>query len=190
MTPRVLQEQDALQQQDAPAACTDLRLRTPPNWTAVLFFAALGAVHLSIAIPAFYHQRWEGFLSLALGLLFVLVAVVSRLVNCEYIIARAQRRIRVRSGYGRLSVERSIPFAAVHGVRLTIIGRDAPLACRVQVLCDNEDLECPPTLVPRQEALCLAMTMGVPLIKVYGDDENERERAAARFDQTPSSNEL
>jgi hypothetical protein len=94
----------------------------------------------------------------------------------------------LRTGYRRICVERSIPFTDVHGVRLTMIGRDAPLACRVEVLCDNEDLECPPTSVPRQEALCLALTMGVPLIKVLGEDENEIA-AAQRLDQLPSNHE-
>lgn len=183
MTPRTVHELDA-----PPTHCPDLTLRTPPNWTAVIFFLALGAVHLSIAIPAFLHQRWEGFLSAAFGVLFVLVAVVCRLVSCEFTIVRSQRRIRVRSGYRRLCVERSIPFGDVHGVRVTMIGRDAPLACRVEVLCDNEDIECPPTTVPRQEALCLALTMGVPLIKVYGDD-NGPSAAAARLDQLPSNHE-
>ena len=183
MTPRAIREHEA-----PPSSCPDLTLRTPPNWTAVIFFLALGGVHLSIAIPAFLHHRWEAFLSLALGLLFVFVAVVCRLVNCEFTVLRSQRRIRVRSGYRRLCVERSIPFAAVHGVRLTMIGRDAPLACRVEVLCENEDLECPPTSVPRHEALCLALTMGVPLIKVLGDDEAD-VATAKRLDQLPSKHE-
>jgi hypothetical protein len=185
MTPRVLQEPETPPPQALPA-CTDLKLRTPPNWTAVLFFAALGGVHLSIAVPAFYNHRWEGFLSLALGLVFVFVAVVSRLVHCEYTVVRSQRRIRIRTGYRRISVERSIPFAAVRGVRLTMMGCNAPLACRVEVLCDNEDLECPPTMVPREEALCLAMTMGVPLIKVM-DDDKEPIPAAERLNELPSN---
>ena len=37
------------------------------------------------------------------------------------------------------------------------------------MVCDGEVVECPPTKVPREEALCLAVTMGVRLIKVYGD---------------------
>src|SRR5215210_9525188 len=43
---------------DEPAApaTQDLTLRTPPNWTAVCFFLALSGLHLSIAIPAFYHH--------------------------------------------------------------------------------------------------------------------------------------
>ena len=182
MTPRAVQEQDA-----PSTGCPDLTLRTPPNWTAVLFFAALGGVHLSIAAPAFYHHRWEAFLSLAFGVLFLVVAVVCRLVNCEFTIVRGQRRIRVRTGYRRLCHERYIQFASVHGVRLTMIGRDAPLACRVEVLCENEDIECPPTMVPRHEALCLALTMGVPLIKVYGDENGPVP--TERLDQLPSQNE-
>jgi hypothetical protein len=40
------------------------------------------------------------------------------------------------------------------------------------VLCENEDVECPPTRIPRQQALFLAMAMNVRLIKVYGSGVN------------------
>lgn len=150
---------------------TDLTLCTPPNWTAVLFFAALGAVHLGMAIPAFVHHRWEAFLSMVLGCAFVVVAVVSWLVCQEITIQRGPRRIRLRTGYRKISVERYIPFKNVHGVRVTLPSGGGPLASRVEVLCDNEDIECPPTRIPRQEALCLSVLMGVPLIKVLDGDE-------------------
>ena len=48
----------------------DVTLRTPPNWTAVCFFLALGGLHLSIAIPAFY---W--------GSLVVLIAPVAIVIR-------------------------------------------------------------------------------------------------------------
>lgn len=42
-------------------------------------------------------------------------------------------------------------------------------------------------MVPRHEALCLALTMGVPLIKVYGDENGPVP--TERLDQLPSQNE-
>ncbi|MBA3273452.1 MAG: hypothetical protein H0T11_06220 [Chthoniobacterales bacterium] len=149
------------------ATLPSLTLRSAPNWTALLFFATLATLHWSIAIPAFYHRRWDGFLSLGFATIFTCASIICWLVACELSIRPAEKRIRLRSGYGRLCVERSIPFQDVHGVRVMHSSSRAALACRVAVLCDNEDLECPPTLHPQQQALCMAVMMNVRLIKVF-----------------------
>jgi hypothetical protein len=156
----------------------DVTFRTPPNWTAVGFLAALGLLHLWMATHAMYLGRWEAFLSLGLGTAMLIGAVVSWLVGVEMTICRRERRIRLRTGYRRISVDRYIPFRNVHGIRLTILSDRSPLANRIEVLCDNEDLDCPPTLIPRQEALFLALAMNVRLIKVYGSgvSTDARER--------------
>ena len=106
----------------------DFTLRAPPNRTAVCFFAALGALHLSIAIPAFYHGRWEGFLSAAFGVLFPFVALLCWLVYSDVTIEQHTRRIRLRTGYRRLCIERFIPFQSVHGVRLMMMPGRSPFA--------------------------------------------------------------
>jgi hypothetical protein len=155
-----------------------LTLRTAPNWTALFFFAALASIHWAIAVPAFYRQRWEGIYSLAFAALFTAVASACWLVASELSIQPARRQIRVRSGLGRFSIERSIPFAEVHGVRVIHSASRSALACRVEVLCDNEDLECPPTDRPHQQALVMAMMMDVQLIKVFPND-NAPQRAHA-----------
>jgi len=147
-----------------------LRLTAPPNWTAVSFLAALGLLHMSIAIPAFVNQRWEGYMSLTLGCGFLSASYVFYRLRCEVSFEPQRRRISLRNGFGRFYYQRWISFDDVHAVRLTLSQRDFPKA-RIEVLCDNEDIECPPTCIPRQEALCLAMLMGVRLIKVCGDDE-------------------
>ena len=168
MTARQLNVTD---ESSAPPVPRDITLRTPPNWTAIGFFAALGALHLSIAIPAFYHGRWEAFLSAAFGCIFVGVSFLCWLVCSDLTIEQTNRRIRLRTGVGRVCMERFIPFQSVHGVRLMMMpGRSSS---RIELLCDNEDIECPPTDIPRQEALCLAMALNVRLIKVYGDDVPE-----------------
>ena len=152
------------------AALPDLTLRTPPNWTAVCFFAALGGLHLGNAVTSLINDRQAGFLSLGFAAVFLAVAVAAWLVACELTVLRRERRIRLRSGYRRLALERSISFRNVHGVRMTHSTGRAPLACKVEVLCDNEDLVCPPTAYPNQQALYLALAMNVRLIKVYPDD--------------------
>ena len=40
---------------------------------------------------------------------------------------------------------------------------------KIELVCDYEVIECPPTSVPREEALCLAVNIGVGLTKVYSE---------------------
>ena len=153
---------------DGSTAAPDLVLRSPPNWTAVVFLFALGALHLAMATHAFVHGRWEGFLSLIFGTVFTLASIGCFLVRCEFALFRADEEIRMRTGYRRLCCERVVPFDHVRSIRLTLINRRSAHDSRIEVVCEGEVIECPPTNVPRQEALCLAMLMNVRLIKVYG----------------------
>jgi hypothetical protein len=155
----------------------DLVTATAPNWTAVWFFATLSFLHWCICLPAFAHGRWEGYLSLIFASVFAGVTLISYRAKCEVAVLPVERRIRLRSGVGRLRLERSIAFDDVHGVRLTINEATRP-SSHIEVLCDNEDIIWPPTSYPRQHALYLAVTMGVRLIKVIGDDPSESEPSA------------
>lgn len=153
----------------------DVVLLGPANWTAVIFFGVLSFLHFSIALPAFSWHRWEGYLSFCFGGVFLGAAIVSYLARCEITILPAQRRIRLRSGLRRLHLQRYILFSDVHGVRLTMSHPSGRGESRIELLCDNEDIECPPTRIPRQEALCLALLMGVRLIKVTPDETCDSE---------------
>ena len=159
---------------DAPADRTiPITLISPPNWTYVFFFATLGVLHLCVAIPAFAHLRWEGYVSAVLATAFLTTSIVMFHARCQVLFDAPHRRIRVRSGVGRFHFQRWISFDDVHAVRLTMSSSDRPRS-RVEVLCDNEDIECPPSDAPRQEALCLAMLMNVQLIKVWADAKAEQ----------------
>jgi hypothetical protein len=162
----------------------DIVLRTPPNWTAVWFFAVLGTVHFCMAIPAYLHHRMGGHMSLIFGSAFVLAALVSYLVCIEIAVLPGERRIRLRSGYRRLNYERSVPFRNVLAVRVTT-GRapDYPIA-RVDVVCRGEDIECPPTACAGPQGLFLAIAMNVRLIKVSGEEEPQR---SGRMDERVDS---
>jgi len=157
-----------------------LRLIAPTNWTAVMFLAALGVLHLCIAIPAFWNGRWEGYMSLTLGSGFLAASCVFYRIKCVVSFEPSARRISLRNGLGRFCYQRSISFDDVHAVRLTMSQRDFPQA-RIEVLCDNEDIECPATEGPRQEALCLAVLMGVQLIKVYADSGSDGTASTSRM---------
>jgi hypothetical protein len=148
-------------------------LQTAPNWTAVVFFACLGFLHASICIPAFMKGRWEGYLSCAFCIIFITVSVISYHCRFQLAILPREKRLRLRSGTHRVAYQRYIPFRDVHGVRLTMLRYPDYPQARIELLCDNEDIECPATDIPRQQALCLAMLMNVQLIKVSGEDDDE-----------------
>lgn len=150
----------------------DISLTTPPNWTAVIFFACLSGLHFCISIPAFYHGRWEGYLSFIFAILFAATSVISYFVRYEVTVMPVERKIQYCTGLGRFSMTRSIPFSDVHAIRLTLGASGKAGDTSLEILCDNEDINCPPTNIPRQQALFLAITLGVELIKVCNDDQD------------------
>src|SRR3954453_4229683 len=85
---------------------TDVTLRFPPNWTTVLFLAALGTLHLLNATHAFVHGRWEGFLSMIFATVFLTVAFVCRLITSDIAVLPGERQVRLRTGVGRLGFQR------------------------------------------------------------------------------------
>ena len=105
---------------------TDVTLRTPVNWTAVAFFGGLAALHLFMATTAFYHGRIDGLLSMIFGVGFSIVAVVCGLVGTELAVLAGERRLRLRTGTPRIFYERSVPFAKVRSVRLTLLSARRP----------------------------------------------------------------
>lgn len=150
----------------------DLVLRSPPNWMAVTLFGVLCFLHYTMSLLAFVHGRWEGYLSAILGTMFLLLAIASRKANTEISILPSRKKIELRSGIGRLRTHREIRFDEVRSVRLTLYGSQKHREMLLQIICDLEDIECPPTSIPQQQALWLAMTMNVPLMKVLGDGSN------------------
>ncbi len=147
----------------------DIRLRHPPNWTIVGFFTLLGGVHFVIAVRAMFAGRWESYLSLLLGTLFLLGVVVALLHRSEIGIQVSRRQIILRRGVARWTTHRVIPFAEVVAVRLTRDGE-----WHIEIVCTAEEIRIPATRVPRQEALFLAMMLDVKLIKV-GTESKDRQ---------------
>ena len=148
-----------------------LILRTSVNWTAVLFFATLSLVHGSIAFPAFYHGRWEGFLSAIFCVLFAGVSVITYFTHATLTMLPEERAVHFRWGFPPLRFERTIPFSDIRGVRLTLAGTRKHPESLLELLCDSGDIECPHTPYPRQHALLMAMTIGTPLTKVIGTEQ-------------------
>jgi hypothetical protein len=153
---------------DGGSASPVMTFRFTRNWTAVAFFGLLGALHLTMAALAVMAYRWEAYMSVAFGTFFVTIAVGCALVRHEVTVRADRRRVTVRTGLGRANFEHVIPFAAVTSVRVVLLGRD-PRESSVSIVCHTDEVELPPSCTPRQQALLLAMAIGVRLVKVYGD---------------------
>src|SRR5436190_3006772 len=83
-----------------------LALQSPPNWTAVIFFSALSGLHFAIALPAFYHGRWEGYLSLVFATGFATVAIACYFARYEMAILPREQRICLRNTLGPIKFQR------------------------------------------------------------------------------------
>src|SRR3712207_6208422 len=148
MARRLIEAEQALGPDAAPEApppVTDLVLRSAPNWTILLLCAGMAGLHLCNAVPAFLKGRYEGYLSMVFAAVFIAAALVCWRTVSEIAVLKGERRIRIRTGCGRVRIQRYVPFRQVHGVRLTFQSGAAPTSARLEVLCENEDLECPPT---------------------------------------------
>jgi hypothetical protein len=156
---------------DGVARPTDLVMRYPPNWTAVIFFAVLSCLHLINGLGAFWKGKIEGELSAILGILFAVATAVALRLRNELAVRPSAGDLHLRTSLGRIWFERHIPFASVRSVRLFLGGKTRLCESRIEILCDGESIECPSTRVPRQEALYLAMAMDVELIKICEGDE-------------------
>jgi hypothetical protein len=144
-------------------------LRDSPNWIAVVFFGVLGLLHLGFSLPSFLVGYWEGYLSVLLGIVFSGVSVAFFVSRSELAIKKDEKRICVRQGLRRLYSERSIPFEAVQGVRLTLTTQRGYYGSHIELLCDEGEINCPMTRMPRQQALLLAMLTHARLIKICAD---------------------
>src|SRR3954463_12966364 len=149
---------------------TDLVMRYPPNWTAVIFFAAMSFLHLINGLGAFWKGRIEGEMSAILGVAFAIATGVALLLKNELAVRPSAGDLQLRATLWRVWHRRHISFQSVKSVRLFLGGKTRLCESRIEILCDGESIECPSTRVPQQEALYLAMAMDVELIKICEAD--------------------
>jgi hypothetical protein len=145
---------------------TDLVLRTPPNWTAVICFGLVAGLHFVNAITSLCAGRGAGYMSLVFGSIFSSAAFIAYRFGREIAFLGRSRVLVLRTGVGRFSARRIVPFAQVRGVRLTLEQGGRHPNAIIELLCPGEDIECPPTKIPRQQSLFLATLVSCPLIKV------------------------
>jgi hypothetical protein len=168
MTPREMTRTDPDSSME-PFSLQELVLHGRPNLAAALFFLCMAALHTFLAIQGYRIGIWQGSISAALGLCFLLVAVICMLARSEILICPRARQIRLKTEFAGFKTRHQVPFSAVRAVRVTLWKSKRQSKSRLEILCDGEEIPCPPTTIPRQQALYLALVMKVRLIKVCDD---------------------
>jgi len=141
-------------------------------------------LHFANAAPALLRGRIEAELSLILALGFTLMALGFRFVRSELTVRPSAGDLRLTRRFIRIWSERRIPFYHVISVLLFMPGMTTDKKPRIEILCLDESIDWPETIIPRQQALYLAMTIGVELIKICADAE---ATTAERIDTLPHS---
>jgi len=152
-----------------PFTSRELVLHGRPNRAAALFFACVASLHAYIAVHSFGTSHWQGLISATLTACFLTVSILCMLARSQISIRPRQRQIHIRGGIGRLAIDRDTPFSAVRAVRVTLWQSRRGQQSRLEILCNGEEIPCPPTTIPRQQALYLALVMNVHLIKISDD---------------------
>jgi hypothetical protein len=168
MTPRDVLQDEAVAP-GKPFSSRDLVLHGRPNWLAGAFFCLMAGFHIYIAVHAFGSNTSEAVISSSLAACFLFVANLCILTRHQIAICPTAREIRIERRYGRFIFDRELPFSCVRAVRVTLWQSRRGPQSRLEILCHGEELPCPPTNIPRQEALYLALVMNVRLIKVSSD---------------------
>jgi len=168
MTPREM-ARDLTDSAAKPFTLRELVLHGKPNFAAAIFFAFIASLHAYIAVHSLSTQLWEGLISTLLGGCFSAVAVMCALVRSDISICPRERTIHLRCGVGGLANNRNVPFTDVRAVRVTLWQSRRGQQSRLEILCNGEEIPCPPTTIPRQQALYLALVMNVRLIKISDD---------------------
>jgi len=151
--------------------------RSPPDVLFTIFFAMLSFLHATVVVTGIVNGRLEVYLSATFCVFFATVSIFCRKFRFEVALLKDTKQIRLRHGVGRLYVERRVAFGAVTEVRITLLGGKGPEASQIELLSPNDDITYPPSQHPRQEALLLAMTLDVPLVKIYGENvQPDQER--------------
>jgi hypothetical protein len=101
------------------------------------------------------------------GAALMMVALVAWNVRREVEISVSRQCIVLRRGLGSLCRQRLIGFNRIRAIRLVQVERHGRHWSRILFVADSEDLDCPTTVSPRQQALLLAMTLNVRLIKIW-----------------------
>ena len=168
MTPRDMLQDEAV----APAkpfSSRDLILHGRPYWLAGVFSCLMATLHIYIAVHALASNSIEAVICSSLAVCFLFVACFCVLTRHQIAICPTSREIRIQRRFASFVLDRELPFGCVRAVRVTLWQSRRGPQSRLEILCNGEELPCPPTKIPQPEALYLALVMNVRLIKVSND---------------------
>lgn len=144
----------------------EITLTAPRNRTSIAVFSSFSVAMYGLSIAAFMNGRWEAYLTFALANVCAGVAVLTYFSRNELSLHPRDRFVRTRRGIGPLRFERQFSFDSITTVRLTLSGVGRPKDCSIELVTAKHDIHCPPTLIPRQQALFLAVLIGAQLLKI------------------------
>jgi hypothetical protein len=146
---------------------TDVLLRSPVNWPLASIAAITGVLHLLVAALYLPHAIWTAVIAGVMGAGFLLLSVLVLGCQRDVEISMTRGLVRTRRGIGPFARQHVTPVAHIHAVRLTQIDRHGRHQSRIELLSERGNISCPTTDMPRQQALLMAMTLNVQLIKIW-----------------------
>src|SRR5688572_18188998 len=149
---------------------TDLVTRYPPNWTAVVFLSVMGGLHLANGVPALLGGRIAGSLSTLLATLLFSAAFVLWRLRVELAIRPSAGELRLSAHFLKSWSDRRVVFDQVHCVRVYLASPTASRESQIEILTATGPIDCPPSAIPQQQALWMAMAMNCELIKISDDN--------------------
>lgn len=155
---------------DPSCISTDLVTRYPPNWTAVIFLSVMGCLHLANAVPALLGGRVAGSLSALLATMLFTAAFILWRLRVELAIRPSVGELRLSARFLKIWSDRRVIFDHVRCVRVYLPSPTASRESQIEILTASGPIDCPPSAVPQQQALWMAMAMNCELIKISDDD--------------------
>ena len=174
--PALLESSMSFRCTDPSRICTDLVTRYPPNWTAVIFLSVMGCLHLANAIPAFLHGRIAGSLSALLAMLLFTAAFILWRLRVELAIRPSTGELRLSARFLKTWSDRRVVFDQVQCVRVYLPSPTASRESQIEILTATGPIDCPPTAVPQQQALWMAMAMNCELVKISDSEPPPQTR--------------
>ncbi len=145
----------------------DILLRRPRNWPLATVVLALALAHFGVAAVRPTPDPLPILLGDAMGLALLIVALCIWTARHEVEISVTRQTVCLRRRVGPWQSQRYLAFGRIQAVRLIQTEHRGRHTSQIELVADSEDIPCPTTRAPRQQALLLAMALKVRLIKIW-----------------------
>jgi hypothetical protein len=126
----------------------------------------MGGLHLANGIPALLAGRIAGSLSTLLATLLFSAAFILWRLRVELAIRPSAGELCLSARFLTLWSNRRVMFNEVHCVRVYLPSPSASRESQIEILTATGPIDCPPSAIPQQQALWMAMAMNCELIKI------------------------